>query len=47
MISKALLDSYVSHDEFTLVINEEQTYRWLKENIRVKKSHREIKETDK
>ena len=47
MISKALLDSYVSHDEFTLVINEEQTYRWLKEIIRVKKSHREIKETDK
>ena len=36
ILSKVLLDSVISHDEFNLVINEEQSHFKLKENIRVK-----------
>ena len=36
IISKALIDSDISYDEFTLVINEEQNYFRLKRNIRAK-----------
>ena len=36
ILSKVLLDSVISHDEFNLVINEEQNHFKLKENIRVK-----------
>ena len=32
----ALIDSDISHEEFTLVINEVQSFFRLKENIRVK-----------
>lgn len=34
--SKALIDTDINHDEFTLMINEEQIYFRLKENIRAK-----------
>ena len=36
MISKALIDSDINHDVFTLVINEEQNYFRLEESIRPK-----------
>ena len=36
IISKVLIDSDISHDEFTLVINEKQSFFRLKENIRAK-----------
>ena len=36
--SKALNDSDISHEEFTLVINEEPNYHRLKEGIRIKDS---------
>ena len=36
--SKALNDSDNSHEEFTLVINEEPNYHKLKEGIRIKDS---------
>ena len=35
-IPKVLIDSGISHEEFTLVINEEQNYFRLKESIRSK-----------
>ena len=35
-ISKALINSDISHDEFAVVINEEQIHFRLKENIRAK-----------
>ena len=38
MISKALIDSDISHEKFTLMINEEQYCLRLKESIRTKDS---------
>ena len=40
MISKALIDSDISHEEYTTIINEEKKYRRLKEDIRMMKSQR-------
>ena len=34
--SKAMINSNISHEEFTLVVNEEQNYFRLKESIREK-----------
>ena len=36
IIYKAQIDSDISHEEFTLVINEEKKYLRLKESIRTK-----------
>ena len=36
IISKALIDSDISHDEFTQAINEEQNYFRPKESIKAK-----------
>ena len=47
MISKALLDSEISHEEYTTIINEEEKYRSLKEDIRMMKSQRSNVEKDK
>ena len=47
MISKALLDSEISHEEYTTIINEEEKYRRLKEDIRMMKSQRSNVEKDK
>ena len=33
IISKALIDKEISHEEFTTIINEERNYRELKESI--------------
>ena len=32
-ISKALVNNQISHEDFMTIINEERTYRELKENI--------------
>ena len=39
-ISKALTDNEISHKDFETIINEENKYRELKENIRMMNSHR-------
>ena len=38
ILPKELIDSDTSHEEFTLVINEEQSYLKLKQSIRTKES---------
>ena len=39
-ISKALIYSEISHEDFTTIINEERSYSELKESIRTMKSQR-------
>ena len=39
-ISKALIDCEISHEDFETVINTENKYQELKENIRMMNSHR-------
>ena len=38
LISRALIDLEISHKEYKSIINEEENYRRLKENIRIMKS---------
>ena len=40
LISQALMDSKISHKEHTIIINEEEKYTRLKEDIRMMKSQR-------
>ena len=40
IISKALIDNEISHENFTTIINDEKNYRELKESIRMMKSQR-------
>lgn len=40
MISKALIDSEVGHEDYTTIINEEEKYRRLKEDLRMMTSQR-------
>ena len=46
ILSKALINSDVSHEEFTLVINEEPNYLRLKESIKTKDSQLDDPEGD-
>ena len=39
-ISKALIDSEVGHEDYTTIINEEEKYRRLKEDLRMMTSQR-------
>ena len=39
-MSKALMDNEISHEDFETIINEEKTYRELKESVRMMNSHR-------
>ena len=39
-ISKVLLENEISHEDYTIKINEEKSYRELKEIIRMMKSQR-------
>ena len=39
-ISKALIDNGTSHEDLTIIINEERKYLKFKENIRMMKSQR-------
>ena len=40
LITHALINSEISHEDLTIVINEERSYRELKESIRMMKSQR-------
>ena len=44
LLSQALIDLEISHEEYKTSINEEENYRRLKENIRMMKSRDEINE---
>ena len=44
LVSQALIDLEISHEEFKPIINEEENYRRLKENIRNIKSDDELNE---
>ena len=37
-ISETLINSEISHEDFTVIINEEENYRELKESIRLMKT---------
>ena len=39
-LSKALMDSEISHEDFETIINEEKKYREFKESIRMMNSNR-------
>ena len=39
-ISEALINNEISHEGFMTIINEEKTYRGLKQNIRMMNSQR-------
>ena len=39
-ISEALINNYISHEEFMTIINEEKKHRELKESIRMMNNHR-------
>ena len=41
LISQALIDLEISHEEYKSIINEEKNYRRVKENIRMMKSSNE------
>ena len=41
LISQALIDLEISHEEFKTIVNEEKNYRRLKGNIRMMKSNDE------
>ena len=47
MISKALKDIQIIHEDFTTIINEERNYCELKESIRIIKSQRSDNEKNK
>ena len=47
LISKALIDSKISHDEFIIATIEEQNYLRLKENIRTKDNQQGDMESDR
>ena len=46
LISQALTDLEISHKEYKTIINEEENYRRLKENIRMMKSEKIDAEKD-
>ena len=39
LVSQALIDLKISHEEYKSIINKEKNYRRLKENIRMMKSN--------
>ena len=44
LLSQALIDLEISHEEFKTIVNEEENYRRLKENIRMMKMSEKIVE---
>ena len=46
LISKALIDLEISHQEYKTIIIEEENYRRLKENVRMMKSDELNKKED-
>ena len=47
LISQALIDLEISHEEFKTIINEEENYRRLKGSTRMMKSDDELSENSK
>ena len=47
IISESLIDNEISHEDFTIIINEKGNCRELKENITMIKSHRSNIERNK
>ena len=45
-ISKALIDLEISHEEYKSIINEEDNYRRIKQNIRMINSDDELNEKE-
>ena len=46
LISQALIDLEISHEEYKSIINQEENYGRLKENIRMTKSDDELNEKE-
>ena len=46
LISQALIDLEISHEEYKRIINEEENYRRPKQNIGMIKSDNELNEED-
>ena len=46
LISQALIDLKISHEEYKTIINEEENYRRLKKNIRMMKNEKIDAEKD-
>ena len=44
LISQSLIDLGISHEEFKTIVNEKETYKRMKENIRIIKSSGEVGE---
>ena len=47
LVSQALIDLEVSHEEFKTIVKEEKKYEKVKENIRMIKSSDELSENNK
>ena len=47
LISKALIDIEISHEEFKTIVNEKEKCERMKENIRMMKSSDELSENNK
>ena len=47
LMYQALIDLDISHEEFKTIVNEEEKYEAMKENIRNKKRKDELSENDK
>ena len=46
LVSQALIDLDISHEEFKIIVNEKEKYEQMKENIRNTKNSRDIREND-
>ena len=47
LISQALIDLEISHEEFKTIVNEREKYEKIKESIRMMKSSDELNENNK
>ena len=47
LMSQALIDLDISHEEFKIIVNEEENYEQMKESIRTMKSRDELGENSK
>ena len=47
LISQALIDLEISHEEFKTIVNEKEKYEKIKESVRMMKSSDELNENNK
>ena len=47
LVSQALIDLEISHEEFKTIVNEKEQYQNMKENIRMVKSIDELNKNNK